>query len=83
MFCEPLSGFRQATAREHRTKTDWAIEVAQLLDTRYADRRIGELSTLQSEIAIWADKTNAKQRGSTAIQDRTRPAEIEAVVPQD
>jgi hypothetical protein len=127
MFAEPLSGFRQATARERRTKADWALEVAQLLDTRYAhcakvtlvcdnlnrhtkgafyeafppdvarayvkridfchtpkhgswlniaecelscltsqclsDRRIGELARLQSEIAIWADKTNAKQRG--------------------
>jgi len=29
MFAEPLSGFRQATARERRTKVDWAIEVAQ------------------------------------------------------
>jgi hypothetical protein len=127
MFAEPLSGFRQATARARRTKADWAIEVAQLLDTRYAhcakvtlvcdnlnthtkgafyeafppevarayvkridfchtpkhgswlnvaecelscltsqclsDRRIGELAKLQSEIGIWADKTNAKQRG--------------------
>jgi hypothetical protein len=27
------------------------------------DRRIGELPLLQSEIGIWADKTNAKQRG--------------------
>lgn len=36
MFAEPLSGFRQATARPQRTKSDWAIEVAQLLDTRYA-----------------------------------------------
>jgi hypothetical protein len=36
MFAEPLSGFRQATARHRRTKTDWAIEVAHLLDTRYA-----------------------------------------------
>src|SRR5215470_15731987 len=36
MFAEPLSGFRQATARERRTKVDWAIEVAQLLETRYA-----------------------------------------------
>jgi DDE superfamily endonuclease len=35
LFAEPLSGFRQATARERRTKGDWAIEVAQLLDTRY------------------------------------------------
>ena len=30
MFAEPLSGFRQATARTRRTKQDWAIEVAQL-----------------------------------------------------
>ena len=127
MFADPLSGFRQATARAQRTKVDWAIEVANLLDTRYADceqiilvcdnlnthtkgalytafppelargyvkrihfcytpkhgswlnvaecelscltsqclsdRRIGELALLQSEIGIWADKTNAKQRG--------------------
>ena len=37
MFAEPLSGFRQATARQRRTKKDWAIEVARLLDTRYAE----------------------------------------------
>lgn len=37
MFNEPLAGFRQETARPQRTKTDWAQEVAQLLDTRYAD----------------------------------------------
>lgn len=43
MFAEPLSGFRQATARERRTKADWAIEVAQMLDTRYSD---GEHVTL-------------------------------------
>jgi hypothetical protein len=34
MFAEPLSGFRQATARIRRTTTDWASEVAQMLDTR-------------------------------------------------
>src|SRR6202007_1596333 len=38
MFAEPLSGFRQATARPQRTKADWAIEVANMLATRYADR---------------------------------------------
>lgn len=127
MFAEPLSGFRQATARVRRTKADWATEVAQMLDTRYAeckdvtlvcdnlnthtkgafyeafepeqarayvtrlnfcytpkhgswlnvaecelscltsqclsDRRIGALTELQTEIAAWAGKTNAKQRG--------------------
>jgi hypothetical protein len=127
MFAEPLSGYRQATARAHRTKVEWALEVAHLLDTRYAHcdvvtlvmdnlnthtkgafyeafppeiaraylrrlefcytpkhgswlnvaecelscmtsqclqgRRIGELNELQSEIATWSEKTNAKQRG--------------------
>ena len=127
MCAEPLSGFRQATARGQRTTADWAIEVAQMLDTRYADceevplvcdhlnthttgafseafepararayvkrihfcstpkhgswlhvaacelrcltnqclskRRIGALTELQSEIATWSEKTNAKQRG--------------------
>ncbi len=37
MFAEPLSGFRQTTARKRRTKVDWATEVADLLDTRYVD----------------------------------------------
>jgi hypothetical protein len=127
LFAEPLSGFRQATARARRTKQDWAFEVADLLDGRYADcaklklvcdnlnthtkgafyeafeperargyvqridfcytpkhgswlnvaecelscltrqclsdRRIGELTELQKEIAAWSEKTNAKQRG--------------------
>lgn len=127
MFAEPLAAFRQATARPQRTKADWAVEVAGLLDTRYADcetmtlisdnlnthtkgafyeafppekareyvrrlnfvhtpkhgswlnvaecelscltsqcladRRIGELELLQSEIGTWSAKTNTKQRG--------------------
>jgi len=37
MFAEPLAGFRQATARPQRTKVDWALEVAGLLDTRYTE----------------------------------------------
>lgn len=31
LFCEPLVGWRQVTARERRTKADWAAEVAALL----------------------------------------------------
>lgn len=46
MFAEPLSAFRQATARPQRTKSDWAWEVAHLLDTRYANR---ETVTLVSD----------------------------------
>ena len=36
MFCEPLSSWREVHVRPQRTKVDWAIEVAQLLRTRYA-----------------------------------------------
>ncbi|NEP54700.1 MAG: IS630 family transposase, partial [Moorea sp. SIO3C2] len=36
MFSEPLAGWRQVTVRERRTKRDWATEVAQLLEERYA-----------------------------------------------
>ena len=37
LFSEPLAGWRQATARARRTKADWAVEVAGLLEGRYAD----------------------------------------------
>jgi len=36
MFCEPLSCWREVHVRPQRTKIDWAIEVEQLLRTRYA-----------------------------------------------
>lgn len=35
MFTEALSGWREATARPTKTKVDWAIEMARLLDGRY------------------------------------------------
>lgn len=35
MFTEPLAGWREATARATRTKLDWAVEVAHLLEGRY------------------------------------------------
>jgi hypothetical protein len=37
LFVEPLAGWRSVHVRERRTKTDWALEVAELLDTRYED----------------------------------------------
>ena len=36
MFTEPLCGWRQVRVRAHRTKVDWALEMAELLRTRYA-----------------------------------------------
>jgi DDE superfamily endonuclease len=35
MFAEPLSGWRDVQVREHRTKVDWAVEMAALLRGRY------------------------------------------------
>ena len=35
MFAEPLAGWREATARPSKTKADWAVEVARLLEGRY------------------------------------------------
>ena len=35
MFTEPLSGGRQVSVRDQRTKVDWAIEMEALLSTRY------------------------------------------------
>jgi len=37
MFCEALSGWRQVSVRERRTKIDWAMEIESLLRTRYAE----------------------------------------------
>lgn len=37
MFTEPLSGWRKVGVRPRRTKVDWAIEIEELLRTRYAN----------------------------------------------
>ena len=37
MFTEPLGGWRSVRVREQRTKVDWALEMADLLRTRYVD----------------------------------------------
>lgn len=37
MFTEPLSGWRDVHVREQRTKIDWAVEMEELLRTRYAE----------------------------------------------
>lgn len=35
MFAEALAGWREVAVRERKTKIDWAIEMARLLDGRY------------------------------------------------
>jgi hypothetical protein len=36
VFAEPLQGWRSVNARPQRTKVDWALEMEELLRTRYA-----------------------------------------------
>ena len=36
MFTEPLAGWRQVSVRRAKTKADWAVEMATLLEGRYA-----------------------------------------------
>lgn len=37
MFTEPLAGWRCVAVREKKTKIDWAVEMANLLEGRYAE----------------------------------------------
>jgi len=55
MFTEPLAGWREATARERRTKTDWANEMARLIDGRYKDCK---------KIILVCDNLNTHTKGA-------------------
>jgi len=55
LFAEPLAGWRHVTARDRRTKVDWAIEVAVLLDTRYKDCE---------EVILVCDNLNTHTKGA-------------------
>jgi hypothetical protein len=37
MFTEPLAGWREVAVRTTKTKTDWALEMARLLEGRYVN----------------------------------------------
>jgi len=72
MFAEPLAGYRQATARNRRTKVDWAHEVAHLLDTRYADC---------NKITLLMDNLNTHTKGAfyTAFEPAVAKAYINRI----
>jgi hypothetical protein len=69
MFCEPLVGWRQATVRAHRTKIDWAREVAELLCTRYA---------AAEKVILVSDNLNTHTMG--AFYETFPPEEARALV---
>jgi hypothetical protein len=55
MFCEPLSGWRQVSVRDRRTKVDWAQEVEELLRTRYA---------AAEKVILVSDNLNTHSKGA-------------------
>ncbi len=65
MFAEPLSGFRQATARSRRTKDDWADEVQY---AQYPHDEVGQLRHAKAErpagdIAGYLKSASEKEHG--------------------
>lgn len=69
MFTEPLSGWREATARPKRTKVDWALEMARLLETRYKKAR---------KIILISDNLNTHTKG--AFYEAFPPAKARSYV---
>ncbi len=69
LFCEPLAGWRRATGRPRRTKADWALEVAELLEGRYADCE---------RVTLVCDNLNTHTRG--AFYEVFEPARARALV---
>lgn len=69
MFTEPLAGWREATARATRTKLNWALEVARLLEGRYRQC---------STVTLVCDNLNTHTRG--AFYEAFRPARARAMV---
>jgi len=69
MFSEPKGGWREATARPTKTKVDWALEVARLLETRYADCE---------QVTLVCDNLNTHTKG--AFYEVFEPARARALV---
>lgn len=69
MFTEPLSGWREATARESKTKQDWALEMARLMEGRY--RRC-------DKVILVCDNLNTHTKG--AFYETFRPARARQLV---
>ena len=69
LFSEPKGGWREATARPTKTKVDWALEVARLLETRYADCE---------QVTLVCDNLNTHTKG--AFYEVFEPARARALV---
>jgi len=65
MFAEPLSGWRKVSARPQRTKVDWALEMEELLRTRYADAE---------KVRVVCDNLNTHTRGAFYVAFEAKKA---------
>ena len=64
VFTEPLVGWRQVTATQHRTRVDWAFAVRDLLDGRYVKA---------AKVVLVMDNLNTHSLGS--LYEAFPPAE--------
>jgi len=69
MLCEPLSGWREVHVRPHRTKIDWALEIAELLQTRYAKAE---------QVILICDNLNTHTKG--AFYEAFPPEQARSIV---
>jgi DDE superfamily endonuclease len=69
MFCEPLLGWRQVSVRLQRTKVDWAMEMEELLRTRYKTTE---------RIILVCDNLNTHTKG--AFYEAFEPKKARAIV---
>ena len=69
MFCEPLAGWREAFARETKTKADWALLLAELLEGRYVNCE---------KVTLVCDNLNTHTRG--AFYEVFEPSRARALV---
>jgi hypothetical protein len=68
VWVEPLAGHRRVTAREHRTRLDWATEVDQLLNHDYPDAK---------KVVLVMDNLNTHSLGS--LYEAFQPAKAFAL----
>lgn len=69
MFTEPLAGWREAFARVTKTKADWALLIAELLEGRYAQCE---------KVTLVCDNLNTHTRG--AFYEVFEPAKARSLV---
>src|SRR5262249_20788352 len=69
ILCEPLSGWREVHVRPHRTKIDWALEIAELLRTRYANAK---------QVILVCDNLNTHTKG--AFYEAFPPEQARSIV---